>query len=123
MDPPWTIQLLGGISARRGDQTVSHFETRKTALLLACLALDLRRAHSREELAERLWPDEEWDATRNRLRQAVAALRKALAPVDVPSENVLIADRTTPRLDPASVSTDVMEFEMCVSEAVRHTDP
>src|SRR5437867_4205417 len=122
MDNLWNIQLLGGLSATRGDLSVTHFETRKTALLLASLALDLSRAHPREELAERLWPDEDWEATRTRHRQAISALRRILEPPGVPQGSVLIADRSTLRLDARSVVVDACELERCLAAARESTD-
>src|SRR5262245_14175720 len=68
-----SVELFGRLTARLGDVTLTHFETRKTAALLALLALRPQRTHPRDELAEQLWPEEDWDATRNRLRQALAA--------------------------------------------------
>src|SRR5438105_14754464 len=76
----WRIALLGGLSAERVGHVVTHFETRKAGALLAYLAFYADRGHPREVLAELLWPDEDPDATRARLRQALAALRRALEP-------------------------------------------
>src|SRR5690348_6620829 len=82
----WRIVLLGGLGAERDEHVVTHFETRKAGALLAYLAFYADRAHPREVLAELLWPDEDPDATRARLRQALAALRRALEPA--PAEAV-----------------------------------
>ncbi len=122
MDTQWRIQLLGGLAAHRTDGASARFETRKTALLLAYLAVDLGRTHSRETLAERLWPDEDWDATRDRLRQALAALRRVLEPKDVPSGSILIADRSGARLDERAVVTDVREFEAVLAAGTSSPD-
>ena len=43
----WRIELLSGLRAIQDDRTVTRFRTRKTGLLLAYLASDLR-ARSRE---------------------------------------------------------------------------
>src|SRR5689334_5911632 len=98
METLWRIELLGGLRVWRGEQAVTHFETRKVAALLACLAFKPGRSHSREILAEQLWPEEDADATRDRLRQALAALRRVLEPPPVPAGSVLFADRTEIRL-------------------------
>ena len=55
----WRIALLGGIHAHRRRISTDRFRTRKTAVLLACLALHAGRSHSREALATLLWPDAE----------------------------------------------------------------
>ena len=74
----WRIELFGGLTARRGERVVIHFESRKVSALLASLALSLKRAQPREMLAEQLWPDEEWEVSRNRLRQSLSSLLHAL---------------------------------------------
>src|SRR5207247_1658627 len=76
----WRIELLGGLRAISETTVASHFETRKAASLLAYLACRRGRAVPRETLAEMLWPDEDVDATRDRLRQALAAIRRAIEP-------------------------------------------
>lgn len=108
--------MLGRLRAETDGHLVTRFSTQKTAALLARLALWPHRSHSREELAELLWPDAEFDAARARLRQALASLRRQLEPPGVAAGSVLIADRTHVRLNPDAVATDVAEFE----EALRH---
>ncbi|MHC4829206.1 MAG: hypothetical protein ACYTFT_02445, partial [Planctomycetota bacterium] len=56
MTGPWTLQLLGGIEARRGDAVVDRFRTQKAAALLAYLALRPGTPIPRERLVESLWP-------------------------------------------------------------------
>src|SRR5687768_10262390 len=109
-EPAWHIELFGGLRARRGEHVVTHFETRKIAALFACLALRGPRAQPRELLAEQLWPDEDWDATRNRLRQALSSLRQTLEPGGSLERSVLLTDRSDARLDPTGVRTDVDMF-------------
>lgn len=52
----WQIRLLGGLEARRGDETITNFASRGVAALLARLAIFPKRSHAREELIELLWP-------------------------------------------------------------------
>src|SRR4051812_22672087 len=106
----WRIQLFGGIKAVSGDIVVSHFETRRAACLLAYLAIHRDRMHSREVLAEMLWPDEDMDATRDRLRQALAAIRRALEPEGAVNGSVLKADRAEVGLSADRFETDVDRF-------------
>jgi DNA-binding SARP family transcriptional activator len=128
---PWRIELFGGLTARHGDRAVSHFETRKIAALLACLSLRLPHPVPRMVLAEQLWPEEDWDATRNRLRQALSSLRRDLellrpaadAPEAGERDGVLLADRADVRLNAAVVTTDVAEFESALRAAGRAADP
>src|SRR5204863_9432979 len=99
--------MFGGLVARQGDKVLTHFETRKVGAVLALLALHIHRAHPRELLAEQLWPDEAWDAIRNRLRHALASLRHDLEPDGTPHGVVIVADRSQLRCNPESGKTDV----------------
>jgi DNA-binding SARP family transcriptional activator len=115
--------MLGGLRVRRGEYVVSHFETRKTSTVLARLALLPNRDHPREELVELLWPDEDPNATRPRLRQALAVLRRVLEPEGVPEGSVLIADRSNVRLNSEAATTDLREFQDALQVAARSVVP
>ncbi len=115
--------MLGGLTARQGDRDLTHFATRKVGALLACLALHLHRSQPREVLAEQLWPGEDWDAIRNRLRHALSSLRHDLEPEGMPDGAVIFADRSEVRLNPSAVATDVAEFEAALTRAARSADP
>src|SRR5262245_17662611 len=117
MDAHWRIELLGRLRARHGEQVLTHFRSRKAAALLAYLAY-FRRAHSREELIARFWPERPPGAARTQLRTALTGLRQQL-PTGVPPGSLLMADRTTVQLDPAACSTDVGEFEAALRAAAR----
>jgi DNA-binding SARP family transcriptional activator/TolB-like protein/Tfp pilus assembly protein PilF len=119
MDARWRIELFGGLRVRQGDQVITHFATRKTAALLACLAFYQSRAHSRDWLAEQLWPAEDPRATRTRLRQALSALRRVLEPAGIPPGSVVVADHTDVRLNPRAISTDVAEFHEALQLAAQ----
>jgi len=114
----WHIQLLGELRARMGDHRITRFPTQKTGALLAYLAYYVRR-HSRETLGTLLWPDDDPGAVRNRLRVALASLRRQLEPPGVPTGCVLLADRADVRLNPDAVTTDVATFEACLAESGR----
>ena len=119
----WRIEMFGGLKARQGDRELTHFQTRKVGALLACLALQLRWNCPRELLAEQLWPDEDWEAIRNRLRHALSALRHELERDRSSDEPVLLTDRSNVRLNPSAVATDVADFEAAIKCAVNLTDP
>jgi predicted ATPase len=108
----WRFELLGQLRAISGDRVVTQFGSRKVAALLARLALFPKRAQGREELIDLLWPDADLDTGRNRLRQAIFALRRVLEPPGAPE--VLLVDRTSVRLNAAAFSCDVTEFEATV---------
>src|SRR5437763_16374748 len=82
----WTIQLLGGLAARRSQQEITRFRTQKSASLLAFLAFDaaphsLPQPH--DMLIEMIWPETEPEAGRNNLSKALSFLRRVLEPPGV----------------------------------------
>jgi DNA-binding SARP family transcriptional activator len=107
------LTLLGGFEARLGDGPPLALPTRKTQALLAYLALPPGRAHPRDKLAALLWGDLGDAAARNSLRQALFALRRALAPADPPC---LAIESDTLALHPAGVEVDVAAFEREVAD-------
>lgn len=76
--PVWELQVLGGLVLRSAGGAVVELPTRKSALLLAYLAMPAGTAHSRDRLADLLWPSSGQDQARGSLRHALAALRKVL---------------------------------------------
>lgn len=121
--PQYRVELLGGLRIQTGQQGITRLESRKAGALLACLALHPGRAFPRDTLAEWLWPDEDPEATRGRLRQALTALRRVLEPDGTPPGTFLIADRSLVRLASGVLTTDVAEFEGSLREAGRQADP
>jgi DNA-binding SARP family transcriptional activator len=109
--PCWTLQLLGGMQASDGTQTLSRWPSRAVAALLARLALAPERAHSREELVELLWPGVSIEVGRNRLRQALSSLKSLIEPVADRSRLIIAADRLLLRVTPGAVACDVRAFE------------
>src|SRR5881275_651857 len=123
MEAGWQIHLLGGLRAERAGQVVTHLEFRQVRSLLGYLAYHLNRAHPRETLLELLWPEEDPEATRVRLRTVLARLRHVLEPPGVPPESVLFADRASVQLRPAAVTTDVIRFEATLRRAREAASP
>lgn len=103
--------MLGGLAAVQSDRRITRFQTQKTGALLAYIALIPGKSHSREALAEMLWPDGDPIAIRNRLNQAISSLRRQLHPPEFGPGNVLITDHYAIGINSASVVTDVEEFE------------
>lgn len=83
--------------------------------LLARLALHPGRSHAREELIELLWPEVEREVALVRLRHTLRTLRQPLE-AGLPAGSVLIADRTSIRINPDSFTTDVAAFEQAVKQ-------
>lgn len=75
------LQLLGAFQAAVGETAVTAFRSDKIRALLAYLALNGNRTHSRDSLAALLWGDYSQTAARTSLRQALSNLRQAAAPL------------------------------------------
>jgi TolB-like protein/DNA-binding SARP family transcriptional activator len=73
------IQLFGGLEIRCRAGEPVRLPTRKAALLLAILALAGGKGARREALSEALWSDRGEAQARGSLRQALAAVRRALS--------------------------------------------
>ncbi len=80
----WRVRLfdgpvLEGIEGRE----VRRFRSRNVGVLLAYLALHLGHPCPRETLCLALWPEDDTKLVANRLRVALASLRRQLEPADV----------------------------------------
>jgi DNA-binding response OmpR family regulator len=76
--PRLTISLLGSFQVALAGQPLSGFASRKVQALLAYLAVEADRPHSREELAGLLWPNYSEASARATLRSVLANLRRIL---------------------------------------------
>ena len=102
-----SLALLGPPVVRR-DGTPVTFDTRKATALLALLAVT-GREHSREQLADLLWP--EADSVKGR-----ASLRRTLSVTAAVMGDGLAISRTAVALDPATVRVDVRDFETLIAQ-------
>lgn len=118
----WRIQLFGGVAARQGEHTVDRFRTRKGGEMLAALALHPNHSLPREELLELLWPEEDTEVGRNRLRVELAALRRQFQTAGQTSASLIEADRLSVRLHPEAFTTDVAGFEQELAQAAKATE-
>jgi DNA-binding SARP family transcriptional activator/tetratricopeptide (TPR) repeat protein len=100
-----SLALLGPPVVRRGGAPVT-FDTRKATALLALLAVT-GREHSRDQLADLLWP--EADSAKGR-----ASLRRTLSVTAAVMGDGLIISRAAIALDPALVRVDVREFNALI---------
>jgi DNA-binding SARP family transcriptional activator len=111
---------LDGLRLERDGRRVERLGAQKAAALLAYLAHRPSRIYPRDELVELFWPDVELDAGRNNLSTALWTVRRVLeSELGVAPADVIRADRTSLRLEPDSVVTDVAEFEAALAAARR----
>jgi DNA-binding SARP family transcriptional activator len=119
MQGRWRIELFGGLRVEGADRVITRFQTQRTGVLLAYLAYHLPAHHPRETLIELLWPECEPTAGRARLSTALSSLRRQLEPPGFPAGHVIIANRSSVRLNPAAIATDVAEFQAGLDAAAR----
>lgn len=111
------IQTFGGLRILGCERTVSQFGQRRSALLLARLALARGRPVSREVLAELLWPGEGTDRTLQRLRQALVGLRDAMNRAEPGLAIAIRSERLTLAFDLGAVDLDLVLFEQDLRHA------
>ena len=80
LEQPWRIELFGAFRLRQADRQIIRFQSSKYGALLAYLAYYRQHPHPRDALVELLWPGEETEAGRNRLRVTLNSLRLHLTP-------------------------------------------
>jgi predicted ATPase/DNA-binding SARP family transcriptional activator len=116
-----SITLFGSFQAALDGQPVTRFESSKVRALLAYLAVEADRPHSRDELIGLLWPDQPDSTARTNLRQALANLRLALD--DRETTTVFISHTSDGiQFQPTSDhAIDVMIFSGLLSECKAHS--
>ncbi|HET7203507.1 MAG TPA: AAA family ATPase, partial [Steroidobacteraceae bacterium] len=102
-----SIQVVGGLRVATTEGRVLRISSRKAQALLGCLAVQPGAPLGRDFLATLLWEDSDPELGRASLRQALAALRKALP--DGHAE-ALCSDTTSVWLDPARAASDLARF-------------
>src|SRR5512145_2224613 len=103
--------MVGGLRVVDGDGRPVRISSRKAQALLGCLALEPGAPVSRDVLAALLWEDSDPELARASLRQALAALRKALPEAHV---EALCADATSISLDPGRMSSDMARLRAAI---------
>lgn len=118
LHPHLQVGLLGPFHLSYGAGRLLDLPARKEAALLAYLATEHRRAHSRESLAGLLWPDAPLDKARLSLRVNLSNLKKHLQP----ATSGVILDITPLDIHflAAACDLDIVEFDRCLRSGERH---
>src|SRR5919202_4315708 len=98
-DDRLTLDLFGSFRAAVAGTRLTGFRSDKARALLAYLAVEGDRPHSRSSLATLLWPDVPDDGALGNLRKTLHRLQETLAPTD---QSVLLVDRQTIALNRAA---------------------
>lgn len=114
------LSLLGPFQILLDGQPVSGFAYQKARALLAYLAVEADRPHSRDTLVGLLWPDLPDTAARTNLRQALADLRKVLNDGETQPPFLLVT-RDTIQFNPAGAyQLDVQVFSDLLDSCAQH---
>jgi predicted ATPase/DNA-binding SARP family transcriptional activator len=117
MVAPWRVRQFGAVAIEGpGFEPggVSPFETQRSAKILTLLCLVRHGQMRREDLADALWPDDYYDATRLRLRKELSRLRQALGPAAA----ALVSEGESIGLDRAAIATDLEMLKRAANFAV-----
>ena len=108
------IRFLGVFSLTDTSGVTLRFPTRHASVLVAYLAYHSDRNHSRDKLAEMLWPNADFDEQRNRFRVALSQARKLLEPSELDSGSVLEVTRQTLKFnrDAATIDIDSLDHAL-----------
>lgn len=109
------ITLFDGFAVRVDAQTGVTFQSNKVRALAAYLAAHANRPIQRTHLAALFWGDKPDDVARSNLRNTLARLKKAFAPLlDVAGDHLLTITRTTVQL----VTTAVFPIDVARYDAL-----
>lgn len=117
-----SVTALGSFAVRRGDETIplTAWQSKKARDLFKMLVVRRGRPLARDQVIERLWPDDEPSKASSKLSVALATVRSVLDPDKVhPSEYYVRSDGDLIRLEVDVVATDVDRFVDLATEALR----
>ncbi len=86
-----SISLLSHFQVNLGGDPITEFATDKARALLAYLAVEADRPHSRDTLSGLLWPEQPQRKARHNLRQALSHLRQAIQDQDKETPFLLVS--------------------------------
>ena len=119
---PLSISLLGLFLLELDNQNITDtLRTAKERALLAYLTVESDRSHTREALAELLWPEKPEGVARTNLRQALLGVRRAIGDRDLAKPYLMVDDETIQfnRTQPYWIDTDA--FNTHIQNTFTHT--
>lgn len=103
--PTYLLQTLGKPLLLDQSNNPVKLRSRKSLLLLACLATQPDQPFSREWLACTLWDGRPEEQARNSLRTALSDIRRVMG------KNVILADLRSVSLNSSRVSSDIQQLQ------------
>jgi TolB-like protein/predicted Zn-dependent protease len=102
--PSLRLNVLGPFEARWSDGDAVDLTSRKARALLAYLAVEGARSHTREALATLLWGDTGEERARHNLRQTLSKIRQCCG-------GAIVTRGDSVQIDTDACSVDVIDFE------------
>jgi DNA-binding SARP family transcriptional activator len=115
------IRLLGAFQVTLNGQPVTGFESNKGRALLAYLAVEANRPHSRDTLAGLFWPDHADEVARHNLRQVLSNLRQVLQDQHAESSFLYVTRQTLQFNVTSPHQLDVSNFTRLLDTCAAHT--
>jgi predicted ATPase/DNA-binding SARP family transcriptional activator len=116
-----TLNFLGPVQVQINEKTAAGFDYAKILALLAYLAIESRRPHQRETIAEMLWPGKPERAARSNLRQTLSKLRQAVGDRETAPPFLLISRDTVQFNRASSYKLDTERFTAVFDQIKRHS--
>lgn len=106
------IYLFGKFGARRGEQDLAGLESQKVRELFCYLLIHRRRPHTREKLADLLWPKSTAAQAKQYFRQTLYQLQSALEETNERDSTLISVESDWIRVNPDSdYWSDIRQFE------------
>jgi DNA-binding SARP family transcriptional activator len=116
-----SISLLGHLQVRLDGEPVTGFESNKVRALLAFLAIEANRPHSRGKIAGLLWPDFPERSALSNVRYALSNLRKTISDRNAQPPFLLITSNTLQFNQDSNYDLDVHSFaENVETQSIEH---
>ena len=116
------LRLFGHFDLSLSGTTV-HFRTSKARALLALLAIESHRPHSRKSLAGMLWSDRPTESAQNNLRVTLYELRQCLGDSARSAPFIILSRENVQFNLQSNCSVDATIFRGLVDECRHHTHP
>ncbi len=116
----WHIEMMGTFRVTGNGREFAVQGSKRAASLLAFVAFMAGRPVGRDELTEAIWPNDDPEAARARLRTALSTLRKILHTSSQP--DILLSDRQSVALNADCCTTDVSIYHSVLRHCGRAVD-
>jgi DNA-binding SARP family transcriptional activator len=115
-----TVKLFGDLRIKLNGNSIPGIASNKGRALLVYLAVESKRSHRRDKLAEMLWPDREQGIARKSLKQSLANLRKVTGDREA-RQPFLFIERDRIRFNPdCDHCVDLHHLDQLINESRRH---